>query len=381
MRMVMKYKNWILFGLITGLCLALVLTLYSMEPVQKVGLGEAIPLKRVTVQNVKPGAYPPRIKVYGEAVSRWTTTLHAQINGEITYINENLQPGQKLEAGEIILEIDKHVYLAAVAQARLDLETARVNFLQAERRADQAKSDWNRAGFKADPSSSLVFHGPQLTAAKARVESAQKNLEKALYELGHTKVKAPYTGLVVERFADKGETVFAGDTLVRMVSVDDVEIRINLDIAQAKRIGKWQEAGVKIKEGLTGQSWRGKIIRRGGILDKKTRLQCFYISPLEGKNEILPGLFVTAFIHGKKQENLLALPESSLTRDGYIWFADKEDKLRNIQAIIAFYENGKVFIENPEKIQQMRVVLTPIQSYISGTKVNPVVNKADKGEG
>lgn len=378
MRMGMKFKRWILLGVITAVCLALVLGLYSMEPVEEAGIRQTIPLKRVTVQDVRPGAYPPRVKVYGEAVSRWTTTLRAQVNGEITYINDRLQPGQRIGAGEIILEIDKPVYLAAAAQARLDLETARVNYLKEERRADQAKSDWNRSGMNGVPSSPLVFRGPQLGAAKAQVEAARKNLEKALYELGHTRVKSPYAGLVVERFVSKGETLFAGDILVKMVSVDDVEIRVNLDLAQAKTIGKWQESDVKIMDSVTGKSWPGKIIRRAGILDNTTRLQCFYIAPLEGEKDILPGLFVAAVIQGETRNNLLVLPESSLTRDGYVWFTDGDDTLRSFRARVAFYENGKVFVENSDNLEQMRVVVTPLQAYISGMKVTPVYK--EKGD-
>jgi len=365
----------ILFVVITTVCLAFAIKLYSMEPVTETSPKEKTVLKRATVQDVKPGAYGSRIKVFGEAAPRWTTTLRAQVKGEITYINKKLQPGEKLKAGEIILEIDKSEYLASVAQARLDLENARVNYLQAQRRADQAKSDWDRSGFKGTPSSALVFHGPQLSAAKAQVASAEKMLERALIELDHTRVKSPYAGLVIQRFADKGETVFEGDTIVEMASVGDSEIKVKLDAVQANAIGNWQEAAVEIVDPVTEKSWPGKIIRDGGMLDTKTRLRSFYIRPLEGKKEILPGMFVAALIHGKKIDNLMALPESALTRDGYVWYTDMDDKLRSIRARVAFYANGKVFIKNSENHDHMRIVITPVQTYISGTKVNPVNGK------
>ncbi len=370
-------KRGTLFGIITAGCLAAVMTLYSMEPEKKVVEKEQVLPQTVTVKVVKPGAYSSRIKAYGEVAPKWTTTLRAQVNGEITYINHRLQPGDRLKAGDIILEMDNSSYKAAVARARETLEDARVNYLKAERKADQAKSEWSRSGFKGKPSSALVFHEPQLKAARARVVSSKITLKRALRELDHTIVKSPYAGLVVARFANKGETFFSGDSILKMVSADDIEIKVNLDAIQVKNIGKWQGARVTIMDSGTHRTWPGKIARNSGILDKKTRLQGFYIVPLEKKRQILPGMFVTVLIEGKKCENLMAVPESALTRDGLIWYTDSQDMLRSIKSNVAFYNGGNVFIENPGNLAHMKVVITPVQKYITGTKIHPVY----EGEG
>lgn len=348
------------------------MTIYSMEPEKKIVKREELPLQTVTIKNVKPGIYSSRIKTFGEVTPKWTTTIRAQVNGEITYINDKLQPGDRLKAGEIILKMNNSGYIAAVAQAREVLEDARVQFLKAERKADQAKADWNRSGFKGKPSSALVFHEPQLMAASARIVSSEAALKKALRDLDHTIVKSPYSGLVVERFANRGESFFSGDSILKMVSADNVEIKVNLDAMQVQNIGKWQGANVTIMDSGTGRVWPGKIARNSGILDIKTRLQRFYIIPLEMKRQILPGMFVTVMIQGKKCDNLMAVPESALTRDGLIWFADSQDMLRNIKPDVAFYEGGNVFIENSENFVSLKVVITPVQKYLSGTKIHPV---------
>ncbi len=257
------------------------------------------------------------------------------------------------------------------------LEDAGVNLLKAERRTDQAKSDWNRSGFNEQPSSPLAFHEPQLKAARARVVSAEKILDKALLELGYTTVRSPYAGLVVERFADKGETLFSGDAVVRMVSADEIEVKVNLDAGQVKAMGKWREADVTITDTGTGRSRPGKIERSGGMLDRKTRLQSFYIVPEKGEKQLLPGMFVSVSIQGKKCENLMAVPESALTRDGFIWYADDRDMLRSARSTIAFYEDGNVFIENPLNSGNMKVVVMPVRGCIAGTKIQPVYEGGD----
>jgi len=377
MKLSEKIKKWIVFGVTTAVCVGIVTTLYSIEPEIQEDLIEEVPFKNITVKEVRPGTYEPWIKGYGEAASKWSSNLRSLVSGRIMHINENLQPGMVIKAGEVILEIDKIEYQANLAQAESELESARVNLLKTHRQADQAKLDWKRSGFKDKPLSKLVFFEPQLAAAGAQVSSAEYMLKKAQKELEDTRVTSPYTGLVTERFANKGETLFSGDSIVRIESADNIEIRVNLDIEQIKRLGNWKHAKVKIYNPESQSEWSGKIVRSSGILDTKTRHQGFYIIPSKKSSGILPGMFVSVLISGIKKDNLLALPESSLTRDGYVWYTDKDDQLRNIKADVSFYELEQVFIKNNDRFNLLRVVVSPNQTYVSGTHVNPVL----EGEG
>lgn len=86
-------------------------------------------------------------------------------------------------------------------------------------------------------------------------------------------------------------------------------------------------------------------------------------------------MFVTAVIKGSPRANLLALPESCLTRDGEIWFVDAEDRLRRLTAEVAFYEDGNVYVENSTHAASLRVVTTPIPGFIAGTRTAPAARK------
>ncbi len=377
-----KIKKWITFALITLVCSTGIVILYDMKPVLETKPKKAPQLKHITVQEIRPGNYPVKISSFGEVYSKWNTTLRARAEGRITWINEKLQPGQQLKSGETILELDKTTYRAALAQANLELENARTNLIQVERQAFQAIADWQGYGIKEAPTSPLVFHEPQLKAARAQVAYAQKSIKKAENDLKQTRILAPYNGLIVERFADKGETLFIGDQVVNLISVDQIEIRINLDASQVKVMGNWQGNIVEVIDSVTGEIWAGKIIRDGGLLDRKTRLRCFYIAPLPEKYQthstrMIPGMFVSTFIHGQSQSNLLALPESSLTRDGDIWFVNRESRLERLKAEVAFYENGNVYIENSQNMTSMQVSTAPAPGFMVGTKVIPSL----QGEG
>ncbi|WDP88848.1 MAG: efflux RND transporter periplasmic adaptor subunit [Desulfobacter sp.] len=373
-----KIKKWILFCLAAPACALGAVSLYAMKPDRQVQIKGEIPLKQVSYVKAAPGDYPARIKTFGEVAPKWTTTLRAQVGGRIIRINKDLEPGHRLASGDLLLEIDGTDYRAALAQAKLELENASVHLIQAERKAAQARADWQGAGITQAPSSPLVFHGPQLKAARARVTSARESVAKAQKDLDRTRITAPYGGLVVQRFADKGETLFPGDQVATLVSAGEVEIRVSLDQAQINGLGRWQNARSTLMDPATGRAWQGKLVRDGGRVDPNTRLCNFFIRAEDPDKTLRPGMFVTAVISGSSPARLLALPESALTREGDIWIIDKEDRLRRRPARPAFYEAGRVFVESQfikTGPSRMRVAALPAPSFIAGTKVSPQLLK------
>ena len=60
-----------------------------------------------------------------------------------------------------------------------------------------------------------------------------------------------------------------------------------------------------------------------------------------------------------------------------VWFVDDADTLRSFEAKILFYDQGRVFIENYQPFQELRVVVTPLRSFISGMAVAPETLKGE----
>lgn len=369
----LTFKKLLIFIITVLICGIVIAVLFYTEPIKESAEEDDVKVKRVTVIHVVPNIYRAVVNIFGETVPKWETTVRAQTSGEITYISNKLQAGNILNIDERIIEIDKSTYLSLVSEARLRLENAKLQYLKEKTEAEQAKNNWNRSGLEGEPSSPLVFHKPQLKVANAEIYAAQKALEKEQKELSYCTVKAPYRGLVIERFISKGSTVLAGDDIFRIISADDVEIIVNMSNYQILTIGKLDNVLVDIVDSSSGKSWKGKIIRGGNYQNSKTRLRRFYILPVKGQQKLLAGMFLSVSIVGMPIQNLLAIPESSLTRDGLVWFVDDKDTLCSFKADIVFYQNNQVFIRNSNDYKELKVVVVPLQNYISGFKVNPIL--------
>src|SRR6056297_2510500 len=87
-----------------------------------------------------PTTMTPRVTGYGTVEPTRTWTAIAEVGGRVVELRDNLESGERVPAGALLLRIDPTDYELAVERAQADLaqSRARLRELQARREADQA---------------------------------------------------------------------------------------------------------------------------------------------------------------------------------------------------------------------------------------------------
>src|SRR5207253_9784330 len=96
---------------------------------------------------------------------------------------------------------------------------------------------------KIYPASQLDEASAQLEMAKHDVARLTAQLRQAEYETEQSEIRAPFSGVVTERFAQRGEYLQVGASVVRLVITDDVEARATAALAFAGNVKPGQEIG------------------------------------------------------------------------------------------------------------------------------------------
>ena len=334
----------------------------------------------VSVASVMPSSYPAVITSLGEAYSLWESVLKTEADGRITFISDSFRKGNIVRKDEILLETEKSSFLLQLAVSRSHLARAEFGFLTAEREALEAEKNWKNSGIEGLPSSPLVLKKPQLKIAAFELEEAKASVDNAERMLANTDVKAPFDGVVLERYVNPGETLQPGSEIARLYCMETMEISIHLDMKnRALCRENLTESEVRIIDPEQNASWSGSIVRESRSLKRDSRLQTLYLSvdkPLEKNPPLLPGTFVKVEITGREIDSVIRLPESTLTREGYIWFADPENRLRSFRTDPLFYSRGMIYIKAPEDIvYPANFIINPNSSFLNGLEVSPVVKK------
>lgn len=296
-------------------------------------------LRSVSAQRAVPERLALQVQSQGTVQPRQQISLVAQVAGVVTWVSPRFVNGGAFAAGELLLRIDDSDYVlalkaaeAAVADASQQLETVRAQ-------AAQAEADW-RLLERGEPSA-LALRKPQLAGAQARLLSAQADLERARLQLARTELRAPFAALLAEKQVDMGQHVGAGTQLGRLLSSDQMEVRLALPERELRRLPLelLEEGAGGIPVLLQGMGdaaarWPARVVRSEGLLDERTR-NLTLVAALEGSAlvaangaPLLPGTFVTATIEGRQVEGVFRLPRTALHAARSVFLVDAGGQLR-----------------------------------------------------
>jgi RND family efflux transporter MFP subunit len=206
----------------------------------------------------------------GYVVARRKATVAAEVTGKVVELL--VDEGMVVEAGQVLARLDD--VLAdkdyALAQARAEASDAAVaaiaaDLADAERilNRTQTLSGKNYAT-EADLTKSQARAGvlrAQLHQAEAQLAAARLEAQRYGEVLGKHRIRAPFTGIVVERSAQPGEMIsplsagggFTRTGICTIVDMDSIEIEVDVNEASIGRL----HAGTRIEAVLDAYpDWR-----------------------------------------------------------------------------------------------------------------------------
>ena len=195
-----------------GLCLAIAL----------MGCGKktppAPPPPEVLVTEVKQQDTP----IYNEYVGQLDASVNATIQSRVQgyLISQNYKEGQPVKKDDVLFEIDRRPFEAALAQAK-------AAFLQADASAKQAEMNAQRAAdlFQRKVSSEQERDNATQSAAAARAqaEAQRAAVEQAQLNLDYTTIRAPVDGIAGLVKVQVGDLISAGTILTTVTKVDPIK--------------------------------------------------------------------------------------------------------------------------------------------------------------
>jgi RND family efflux transporter MFP subunit len=212
---------------ISLVAIGLIQTVHAADP----AASAAVPVQVGTVAMRPVAAYS---WIPGSIVSRSDARVASVIGGRVVWIAEI---GQRVKEGEPIARLDDTL-------PRLRADDLRAQLARARAQRAVASSQLDRFDRLAQ---TQVLSASQLDDARAQrdmsnedVSRADAQLREAQYEIEQSVVRAPFPGVVTERFIQKGEYVQVGAATVRLVNTIDIEARATaaLDLAANLKPGQ-----------------------------------------------------------------------------------------------------------------------------------------------
>ncbi|CAH2403603.1 RND family efflux transporter, MFP subunit [Mesorhizobium ventifaucium] len=280
---------------------------------------KAAPPRPVNVITAKP-EQPPVLSFAGVVQARVETDLAFRALGRV--ISRSVDVGDLVHRGDVVAELDPLALQLAVTSAEADLRNAQAQHENATA-TEKRKRNLASANTGSVADSEVAEQG--LKSAEADVGQAQARLDKAREQLGYTRLKAEFDGVVTATSVQVGQTVTAGQTVLRLAGLDRRDVVIDVPEAQvgSLRLGMRFDIALQLDDTLRTA---GVLREIGPEADANTRTHRLKIALNEAPEVFRLGTVVTATAASQASTSAIALPASAiLERDGadHVWVIDR----------------------------------------------------------
>jgi RND family efflux transporter MFP subunit len=271
------------------------------------------PAIKVGVFTVESGDIKQTLTMTGNLHFMANTTVSSEVSAQVNSID--VRDGQPVTQGQTLLTFDDSTIRAAADQARgnlqKDIATLAFNKAEYEKNAPLLQSG----------SISQSTYDQKLSAfhnAEGQVEADKGALAKAEEDLKHTVVKAPITGVLSNRFVEKGDWVSTAGKLFQISDYTTIYVQTflsdkdigKLDVDKVIHEGQGVEAEVSV-DSLSGKKFQGRVGYIQPVMNQNRLFEVrIYIDNRDMK--LLEGMYARARVVVKRIPDVTRIPIDAL---------------------------------------------------------------------
>lgn len=273
------------------------------------------PVRALPVVHVQSRAMPKEIVLTGSLVAHRQSDLAANASGRV--LSTHVERGQSIAAGTVIARLDARMakFSASAAKAQSRVAKAQLELAKSEcARADKLLGDGAISQAEYDRTTS------QCTTTLSSAAAADASAALASVQAGDSIVKAPFAGIVGERFVEVGEYVQPSTRVASLYSIDPIRLSIAVPEADVGRIAEGQEVTFTLAA-LPGRTFDAKVKFVSPALREGTRDLVVEAVADNPDHLLRPGMFATVHVE-TGEEQMPTVPSSALVRGSvrtHVW--------------------------------------------------------------
>jgi len=331
--------------------------------------GQQAPARVVHISTVSRTEVAPTVAVPGTIYSRNDMQITAAVAGQLIMVAE---PGTVVQKGEPVARIDKRTLLLQRAEQEALLERADINIRQLEsqlRRQRELGSSNLVSEFELEQTESnrdLAVSDANIT--KVRIRQIDDLLRRA-------DIRAPFSGVVINRTRRAGEDVARGEILGQMTDIRNLEVRAFVPLKHLPRT----VAGQAIDIFATDVAHTGTI--RSLVPTGDVRSQTFEARidlPVDATQDWTVGQLVSVAIPIRARQLALAVPRDALVlrqNGSFVFRINAENKAEQIKVDIGD-SAGELVAVNGALAEGDRVAIRGAENLSDGADVRILVSES-----
>jgi membrane fusion protein, multidrug efflux system len=309
---------------------------------------------------------PPARVVVGKVVSEEVSTTQSvtgvlyyervsEISTEVAGLVEevSVSQGDQVMKGEPLVHLNTEILEKEIALAKTRIE-------QVDLRISNTEKDFKRLErlFESSGVSEKDYDDALYSYQDARKEkqALQDTLAKLLIQQRRSIIKAPFTGIILDKNVDSGAWVQQGKLLVSIGSSSDLFVRAPIaeDLLQFIQLGE----KVQVVLNAYNREVEGTVIGIDPVADLKTK-NIFLKIKIPPMDLVAQNMSATVFVPSSAKRQLSVISRAAVVKSQGkdLVYTVKDGKASILPVNIVAYLGQKVAVDNPYIVPGMVVVI------------------------
>lgn len=272
----------------------------------------------VTAEKVKRGDITQVVSGSGKVQPEVGVRISARISGEI--IQLPVKEGDVVKRGQLLVELDRQRYEAAVQQYRSSLKSAEASLVKSESDFRRIKDLFDK---NLNSQAELDAARSQMLLAEANVEQAQAALSQAEDDLSKTILRSPIDGVVTQLNKEEGEIAlgsqFQAEVIMTVANLSRMEVVAEIDENDVVLVKYGDKVKIEV-DAIPDTHFVGTVTKiahtastRGlGTQEEVTNFEV-RIAVVSDVSKLRPGMSATVDIETKTHKDVLHVPIQAIT--------------------------------------------------------------------
>jgi len=267
------------------------------------------PVINATVVEVVEKPMPRYLALTGSLAPNESSDVAANASGAV--LETLIERGSLVKKGDVL--------------AKLDARSAALTAAEADAMSAAAKSQLATATTECDRLEKLLGAGAitgaeydrqhgACTTAQFNAKAAAVRAQSAYKLVGDANVRAPFAGMISDKWVSTGEYVRPDSKVARVVAIDPLRLEITVPEASVQLVKVGLAVDFKVSS-LPDDKYKGSIRYVGPSLRIASRDLVVEAVVANADHKLRPGMFATARIE-LGDRNALVIPKSAIREDG-----------------------------------------------------------------
>ncbi len=270
---------------------------------------EAVPVA-VTTEGVTALDVPRTLRLTGTLRGNREADLAANAAGRV--LSTAVERGTAVRPGQVLATLDVRSAKLSASEARAQADSARAQQEQAQDECGTYEK------LKEKGAISDLEYQQKVTQCRTlplSVEAASARAELAAQNVGDGVIRAPFAGIIAERFIEVGQFVRQDSKVATIVSLDPIRLELLVPEADVAKVREGSELRFSVSA-YPERRFSGKIRYVSGVVSRTTRDLVVEALVANEDRSLMPGMFADVeLVVGT--DNLPSVPKAAvIAQDG-----------------------------------------------------------------